>query len=53
MRDYLEKACEEIDAAIFSGDSLYDAKALAEFKEYLERWIRATQSITEELKTEM
>lgn len=41
MRPYLHKACEEIDAAIFSGDVLYSETERAELKEYVERWQRA------------
>jgi ADP-dependent phosphofructokinase/glucokinase len=42
-RKYLEEACEQIDAAIFSGDLLFDRDTtyVKEFKEYLGRWNRA------------
>lgn len=41
MRPWLYKACEEIDAAIFSGDTLYQPEELAALKKYLQRWNRA------------
>ena len=40
MRYYLEKACEEIDAIIFSGDAMDEESVKEEFKVYLGRWIR-------------
>jgi hypothetical protein len=39
--DYFEDACETIDAALFTGDTLYDEKKRAMLKEYLGRWNRA------------
>jgi ADP-dependent phosphofructokinase/glucokinase len=40
MRHYLEAACEQIDAAIFSGDDMLDADARRQFNYYLQRWTR-------------
>jgi hypothetical protein len=40
MPEYLKEACEQIDAAMFSGDALENPETLKEFKEYLERWAR-------------
>lgn len=34
MREHLKSACEDIDAAIFSGDSLEDVETRKEFKEF-------------------
>lgn len=43
MKDkQFEQFCEEIDAAVFSGDSLCNDETLAAFEEYVERWRRAT-----------
>lgn len=41
MNKFLEDACEEVDACVFSGDSLFDPDNRAEFRKYLERWLRA------------
>lgn len=41
MRTHLEQDCEGVDAAIFSGDVLYDDAERAELKAYVERWTRA------------
>lgn len=41
MREYLKEAAEQIDAAIFSGDTLYCQKELEKLKTYIERWQRA------------
>lgn len=43
-RYYLEKACEEIDASIFSGDVLFDDKDRKQLKEYMKRWIKEIDS---------
>lgn len=40
MPKYLEDACEEIDAAVFSGDAMFDPLTLIEFEIYLGRWTR-------------
>lgn len=44
MRTYLTDACEEIDAAIFSGDVLYSAEEREELKVYFTRWNTAIAS---------
>lgn len=41
MRSHLENDCEGVDAAIFSGDVLWDDAERAELKAYVERWARA------------
>lgn len=41
MRSYIEDAADSLDAAIFSGDVLYNKEERAELKEYVERWKRA------------
>lgn len=41
MRAYLERDCEGVDAAVFTGDVLYDDSERAELKAYVERWARA------------
>ena len=50
MLDYLERACEEIDAALFSGDALYTEKDLAEFQQYLDRWNREVENTKSDFK---
>ena len=40
MRDYIKDACEEIDAAMFSGDAFADAEERKALRDYLERWGR-------------
>ena len=35
-----EKMCEEIDAALFSGDTFLDAESLSLLDGYLKRWNR-------------
>jgi hypothetical protein len=49
-RQYLEDACEQIDAAVFSGDTLYDDDDRAALKEYVQRWVRAIDSHEENAK---
>lgn len=39
--DHFENACEGVDAAVFSGDTLYDANKRVLLKDYLGRWQRA------------
>jgi hypothetical protein len=41
MDNYLDKLCDELDAAIFSGDLLYVETQRSLLKTYLERWQRA------------
>ena len=41
MSPHLEKNCEGVDAAVFTGDVLYDDDSRAELKEYIGRWTRA------------
>ena len=45
-RKYLEKACEEIDASIFSGDVLIDEDTSdrEELIQYIRRWARETNA---------
>ena len=40
MRQYIKEACEEIDAAMFSGDDFENIEARIELKEYIGRWQR-------------
>ena len=44
MNAHLIDACEEIDAAMFSGDSFLEENNRKELKEYIERWQRAMKS---------
>jgi hypothetical protein len=39
----LESNCEGIDAAVFSGDMLWDEERRAMLKGYVGRWVRAIQ----------
>lgn len=47
MEPCLERACEEIDAGLFSGDAFENVSALSEFKEYVERWERRIKELEE------
>lgn len=38
MRDYIEDACDQIDAAIFSGDAFFDKGHIERLRWYMERW---------------
>ena len=40
MRDYLEEAADEIDAAIFSGDAFLDPKHRERLRSFMARWER-------------
>lgn len=40
-RNYLEEACEEIDAAMFSGDSFLQKENRDELMIYINRWLKA------------
>ena len=40
MRDYIKDACEEIDAAVFSGGAFADAEERKTLRDYMERWGR-------------
>lgn len=40
MRDYIEKACEEIDAAMLSGDAFIEEDARKSLQDYIDRWTR-------------
>ena len=42
-KPYLNRACEEIDASVFSGDILLSESNRHELREYAERWIRAIE----------
>lgn len=58
MRQYIEDACEEIDAAMFSGDAFLDEEHRKGLIEYMERWQRELKKIdtmvnSEEYKKEM
>ena len=41
MDDYLEKACEEIDAGVFSSDLLHRTAQREMLEYYIGRWTRA------------
>lgn len=40
-RPHFEKACEEIDASVFSSDMLFDDDARTALHHYIKRWLRA------------
>lgn len=55
MDKFFKKACEEIDAGIFSGDAILNQGSLEEFKYYLGRWerqLKPAQSVINEVKEE-
>ena len=37
---WAEKACDQIDAGIFSGDTFHSREAIARLREFLTRWGR-------------
>jgi hypothetical protein len=41
----IKDACEEIDAAIFTGDCFVDGHARRELKEYIDRWVREMKNL--------
>ena len=43
MDKYIEDLCEQIDAAVFSGDLLECENRRKEFKVYIDRWTKAIQ----------
>ena len=43
LRKSVHEACEEIDAAIFSGDVLWKERERNELRAYVERWTRAIE----------
>ena len=48
MHPSVERAIQEIDAAVFNGDTFEDPEARIELKAYLERWMRRLAEITDE-----
>lgn len=46
MRHDLDDLCDRIDAAVFTGDTLWDLNGDApEFKEYIRRWYNEMLSV--------
>jgi hypothetical protein len=50
MNKNAEKACEEVDAMVFSSDALHSEEAIKQFQDYLDRWQREAVKIREMLK---
>lgn len=48
MHPSVERAIQEIDAAVFSGDTFEDPEARVELKAYLERWLRQLAELADE-----
>lgn len=48
MHPNVIKAIQEIDAAVFSGDTFEDTEARVELKAYLERWTKQLAEISDE-----
>ena len=48
MRDYIENACEEIDAAMFSGDEFDEKDEREKLREYIGRWERRMKELEED-----
>lgn len=40
---HMEKACESIDASVFSSDMLFDDERRKTLKDYIGRWTRAIE----------
>jgi len=47
MLEHIEIACDEIDAAMFSGDSFNNEQNTKELEYYLDRWTREIENIRE------
>ena len=47
---WLINAVEEIDAALFTGDTLHDQEVLKDFEWYLARWSKQVVEIKDECK---
>ena len=47
MTPEAERLCEEMDAAIFSGDTFYRKENIDSLIEYLERWKKEAKLIKE------
>ena len=45
--DYIGKACNQIDAGMFSGDAFFDPKAREELREWMARWERGLKEFDE------
>ena len=52
MHDYLYRACEEIDAALFSGDAIDHKASREELKSYIARWQRVLDNYKESTEHE-
>ena len=50
MPEWLEDSCDEIDASVFSSDSLHDIEAIERFQWYLGRWSREATNIKKSLE---
>jgi hypothetical protein len=48
MNDNIKNACEEIDAAMFSGDAFTDPRERKALQEYIDRWQRELKSFEEQ-----
>lgn len=48
MRQDLFIACEQIDAAMFTGDSFLDAQHRVEMCEYINRWTAQLNSLADD-----
>ena len=47
MTPEAQRLCEEMDAAVFSGDTFYRSENIDEFIAYLERWTKEAKLIKE------
>lgn len=48
MHPKVEQAIQEIDAAVFNGDTFDEPEARIELKAYLERWTRRLAEMADE-----
>ncbi len=49
MREHIENACEQIDAAVFSGDSFARSRdARDELRSYMDRWSKELSTLDED-----
>lgn len=53
---HIDEACDEIDAALFTGDTFHDHEMITELEAYLSRWqreIAATKKFLKEVEDEI
>lgn len=47
LPNHIDNACDEIDAALFTGDTFHDRKCIQELESYMARWQRGLENAKE------